>query len=353
MSSLETIPCLSLERFCMSQSWNILVTARAFHDSGQDAQKALEACGCRLHFSDRWGPLPQTSLIAQLQGMDAVIAATDPYDHVVFEQCPKLKLIARCGVGIDSVSLADASQAGVLVTNVPDAMTDAVADYCLGLILASVRHICEGFQCMRDGGWTELRGFELTHKTLGLVGFGKIGQAVMRRALGFGMKVIAYDPFLASSSRSQMFSQVDFVELEQIFKLSHIVSIHAPNQPDTTHLVNAERLAMMRPDAYLINTARGKLVDEAALMDALRRGAIAGAAIDVYQNEPLPADHPLRSTPRLLLTPHNAFNSIEAAVRMSHGCSQPILDLIAGLTPQSICNPDVLSQPTLRIQGQA
>lgn len=334
----------------MSDHWNVLVSARAFHDSGQEAQDQLKRQGCELHYSDRWGPLTESSLIAQLQNRDAVIAATDPYTREVFAACPQLKLVARCGVGIDSVSLADATDAGVIVTNVPDAMTDAVADYCFALMLASVRHICEGFQCMQVGGWTELRGFELTGKTLGLVGFGKIGQAVMRRAIGFGLKVIAFDPYYADASRKGQFPQVEFVELDEVFRRSRIVSIHAPNQPDTAHLVNAKRLAMMRPDAYLINTSRGKLIDEAALMEALSNSQIAGAAIDVYQHEPLPADHPLRKTPRLLLTPHNAFNSIEAAVRMSDGCAQPILDLLAGKTPQCICNPEVLSAPRLRIK---
>ena len=333
----------------MAKPSNILVTARAFHDSGIDAWKSLEAAGCRITISDRWGPLTEASLIEQLQNMDAVIAATDPYSPAVFAQCPALKLVARCGVGIDSVSLPAATEAGVIVTNVPDAMTDAVADYCFALLLSGVRRICEGLQCMQEGGWTELRGFELTGKVLGLVGFGKIGQAVMRRAIGFGMKVIAYDPYYRNPSRASLFPNVEFVELDDVFKRSRVVSIHAPNQPDTVHLVNTSRLAMMSPDAWLINTSRGKLIDETALMDALNTKQIAAAAIDVYQMEPLPADHPLRKTPGLLLTPHNAFNSIEAAIRMSDGCAQPILDILAGRTLQNVCNPQVLSQSNLRI----
>ncbi len=335
----------------MAKPWNVLVTARAFHDSGIDAWKSLEAVGCRITISDRWGPLTEASLIEQLRNMDAVIAATDPYSPAVFAQCSALKLVARCGVGIDSVSLPAATDAGVIVTNVPDAMTDAVADYCFALLLSGVRRICEGLQCMQEGGWTELRGFELAGKVLGLVGFGKIGQAVMRRAIGFGMKVIAYDPFYSDPARARLFPNVEFVELDDVFRRSRVVSIHAPNQPDTAHLVNARRLAMMSPDAWLINTSRGKLIDETALIDALTSKQIAAAAIDVYQMEPLPADHPLRSTPGLLLTPHNAFNSIEAAIRMSDGCAQPILDILAGRVLQNVCNPQVLSNSNLRIKG--
>jgi len=336
----------------MPYPWNVLVTARAFHDSGIDAKHSLEASGCKIHFSDRWGPLTESSLIAQLQMADAVIAATDPYNKTVFRECSNLKLVARCGVGIDSVSIPEATDAGVIVTNVPDAMTDAVADYCFGLILASVRHICEGLQCMREGGWTELRGFELTGKVLGLVGFGKIGQAVMRRGRGFGMTVIAHDPYYNEVARSKLFPNVEFVELDELFVRSRVVSIHAPNVTETFHMVDARRLALMKPDAYLINTSRGKLIDESALIEALQAEQIAGAAIDVYQTEPLPENHPLRTTPRLLLTPHNAFNSIEAAIRMSHGCAQPILDLLHGKSPQCICNPQVLKQPNLRTRSQ-
>ena len=333
----------------MKTDWNVFVTARAFFDSGLDAKASLEAIGCKIEFAEKWGPVPASSLIDQMKHSDAVIAATDAYTNDVFDACQSLKLVARCGVGIDSVSLDDATNAGVIVTNVPDAMTDAVADYCLGLILASVRRICDGSECMKTGGWTEFRGFELAGKVLGLVGFGKIGQAVMRRAIGFGMSVIAHDPFYAESIRRNQFPGVEFVELDEVFSRSRIVSIHAPNQPNTMHLVNANRLALMGSDAYLINTSRGKLIDEQALIDALVREQIAGAAIDVYQSEPLPSDHALRKVPRLLLTPHNAFNSIEAAIRMSDGCAQPILDLLSGKNPQCICNPEVLTRPNLRI----
>ena len=334
----------------MAKPWKILVTARAFHDSGTDAWRSLEAIGCRIRISDRWGPLVESSLIEQLKDIDAVIAATDPYGAQVFAECPSLKLVARCGVGIDSVCLSAATESGVIVTNVPDAMTDAVADYCFALLLAGVRRICEGLQCMQEGGWTELRGYELRGKVLGLVGFGKIGQAVMRRATGFGMTVIASDPYYEDTSRANLFPNVEFVELDEVFRRSRVVSIHAPNQPETVHLVDARRLALMCPDAYLINTSRGKLIDEGALMQALHSQQIAGAAIDVYQTEPLPFDHPLRSTPGLLLTPHNAFNSIEAAVRMSDGCAQPILDILAGSPLQNVCNASVLTQSNLRIR---
>jgi phosphoglycerate dehydrogenase-like enzyme len=287
-------------------------------------------------------------LVEQAQGCDAVIAATDLYDADTFALLPHLKLVARCGVGIDSVDLSAATTAGVLITNVPRAMTDAVADYCLGLILSIARHIHLGSDCMRQGGWAEMPGSELRGKTLGLIGLGQIGRAVADRARGFGMQVIAYDPQLDRGFWEEQYPWVESVSLDELLARSLFVSIHAPNTPETRHLINANAISKMRSDAHLINTSRGALIDEAALVEALRCGAIAGAALDVYAMEPLPVDHILRSTPRLLLTPHNAFNSREASMRMSQGCAEPILDVLNGVIPQHVCNPAVLTTSTLR-----
>lgn len=327
------------------EGWNVLVTARAFHDSGQEWWQRLERAGCSLRKARRWGPLSIDELAQECDDIDAVIAATDPYQEAFFASAKRLKLVARCGIGIDSVDLSSASRHGVLVTNVPHAMTDAVADYCFALLLGLVRRIPEGDACMRRGGWEEYPGVELRGKRLGLIGFGKIGQEVARRAFGFGLEVVTHDPnwnaeLEAIGSSMAAGKSVRSVDLETLLRTSRFVSLHAPNIPQTRHLINAARLSLMRPDAYLINTSRGALIDEQALREALLEGRIAGAAIDVYQQEPLPADHPLRQTPRLLLTPHNAFNAREAAERMSEGCALPILDLLRGRRPQFVCNPD-------------
>ena len=328
-----------------TSGWNVLITARAFHDSGQEWWQKLEQAGCSLRKARRWGPLSIDELAQECQDIDAVIAATDPYQDAFFARAKRLKLVARCGIGIDSVDLVSASRHGVLVTNVPHAMTDAVADYCFALLLGLVRRIPEGDACMRRGGWEEYPGVELRGKRLGLIGFGKIGQEVARRAFGFGLEVVTHDPnwnpeLEAIGSSMAAGNSVRSVDLETLLRTSRFVSLHAPNIPQTRHLINAQRLSLMRPDAYLINTSRGALIDEQALREALLEGRIAGAAIDVYQQEPLPADHPLRQTPRLLLTPHNAFNAREAAERMSEGCALPILDLLQGRRPQFVCNPD-------------
>jgi D-3-phosphoglycerate dehydrogenase / 2-oxoglutarate reductase len=326
----------------------VLVTAQAFAVSGQNARSLLEAKQCQLIQSRSWGPLSREQLIEQALDCDAIIAATDPYDAETFESLPKLKLVARCGVGIDSVQLVDATRSGILVSNVPSAMTDAVADYCMGLILSLSRQIHLGYECMQAGGWAEMPGVELRGKTLGLVGLGQIGQAVAERSRGFGLTVVAHDPHLPKSIWAARFPWVESLELSELLERSHFVSLHAPNIRQTHNMINASTLARMRRDAYLINTSRGALVDEDALIRALHDGTIAGAAIDVYRNEPLPKEHPLRITPNLLLTPHNAFNSKEAALRMSFGCSEPLLDLLNGHIPSHVCNPEVIGSPQFR-----
>ena len=341
-----------------STPMRILVTAQAFAVSGTAYREKLSKLGCQVVDAKTWGPLTLDALIEQARGCDAVIAAIDPYCDSAFEALPRLKLVARCGIGIDSVDLVSATKHGIMVTNVPDAMTDAVADYCMGLLLSLARHIHVGYSCMQQGGWAEFPGVELRGKTLGLVGFGRIGQAVASRALGFGLNIAVHDPWMQSliatgnldDHVASLASRVQWLALSDLLEQSDFVSIHAPNTPETRHMINRQAFAKMRPGAYLINTARGALVDPDALMQAVRTGQIAGAAMDVYEQEPLPVDHPLRSTPNLLLTPHNAFNSREAAVRMSIGCYEPIVDILEGRVPKFVCNPDVLKSTSLRVK---
>ena len=331
-------------------SWRVLVTARAFWVSGQAAREALQGAGCEVVDSPKAGPIPEEELISLLQGCQGVIASSDPYTARVFAGCPDLKVVSRCGVGTDSVDFAAATEAGVVVTNTPGAMTDAVADYTFALMLSLARCIVQGDVLMRSGGWGEYPGVLITGKTLGLVGLGQIGQGVARRAAGFGMRIVAFDPPLAQSgSLPPGLPPIEFTDLDTLLERSDFVSIHAPSTPETKNLFNAARIGRMKPTAYLVNTARGALVDETALREALEAGKIAGAALDVYQQEPLPADHPLRYAPRCVLTPHNAFNAVEAAAAMSLQSAQNITTLLRGERPVSTCNPAVWDAPSLRV----
>jgi glyoxylate reductase len=332
--------------------WKVLVTARAVWVSGQAAMGALTEAGFEVARSPQAGPLPEAMLIEQLSGCDAVVGSSDPYNANVFRACPRLKVVSRCGVGIDSVDLPGATAAGVVVTNTPGAMTDAVADYTFALLLGITRRIVEGDNLMRSGGWGEYPGVLVCGKTLGLVGLGQIGQGVARRAAGFGMRILACDPPLAAQGRQALppdFPAVEFTDLDTLLAQSDFVSLHAPSLPETRGLFDAERFARMKPTAYFINTARGALVDEPALIAALEQGQIAGAALDVYSAEPLPADSPLRRAPRCLLTPHNAFNAAEAASAMSLQSAENVIALARGERPKGVCNPDVLVSTALRL----
>ncbi len=334
-------------------TYNVLVTARAFWISGQAARAALESAGCQVQDSPQAGPVPEERLIELLQDCRAVVASSDPYNARVFAACPQLEIVSRCGVGTDSVDLAAATEAGVLITNTPGAMTDAVADYAFALMLGAARRLVESDALMRSGGWGEFAGTLVCGKTLGLVGFGQIGQGVARRAAGFGMRILAYDPPLAAAGPGALpegLPAITFTDLDDLLAQSDFVSVHAPSTPETRGLFNAERFARMKPTAYFINTARGALVDEAALINALEAEQIVGAAIDVYRQEPLPPDHPLRRAPRCLLTPHNAFNAAEAAAGMSLFSAENILRLRRGERSACVCNPAVWDSPALRLR---
>lgn len=327
--------------------WKVLVTARAFWVSGEAAQLALQEAGCEVVWSSKAGPLSVEGLISALEGCDAVIGSSDPYNSTVFAACPQLKIVARCGVGTDSVDMAGATEAGIVATNTPGAMAEGVADYTFGLMLAVCRDIPAANEMMRTGGWGELRGASVFKKTLGLVGVGRIGQSVAQRAGGFCMRVIAYDPLLAASESRP--AGIEFVDFNTLLAESDFVSLHAPATPETVGLFNATSLAKMKPTAYLINTARGALINDTDLIAALDAGVIAGAALDVYAQEPLPADHPLRSAKRCVLSPHNAFNALESTQEMSRQSAVAVLELLEGKRPSNVCNPLVWQRDTLRV----
>lgn len=330
-----------------STPWTVLLTARALWTTGRDALKALEDAGCTLRDGPRTGPIDEDTLIAALEGCDAVIASIEPYTARVFAERPELKLVARCGVGYDAVDVEAATRAGVLVATTPGAVSDAVADYTLGLMIAVARHIPDVHQKMRAGGWGGASGVLVSGKTLGIIGLGNIGKAVAHRAAGFQMRLVGYDPAL--SSPPQDAPAVELMSLDTLLATSDFVTLCAPANPQTYHLMNAQRLAKMKPTAYLINTARGSLVDEEALVAALHAGQIAGAALDVFEREPLPADHPLRQAPNVVLSPHNAFNATEAAAAMGRRSVENVLAAMEGRIPPGLLNTEVLASPALRL----
>jgi D-3-phosphoglycerate dehydrogenase / 2-oxoglutarate reductase len=229
----------------------------------------------------------------------------------------RLRLIARAGIGVDNIDLPAAARRGIVVLNAPGANTVSAAEHTFALLLALVRRVPGAAQSMRTGAWDRkaFGGTELHGKLLGIVGLGRIGVHVAGIGRGFGMRLVAHDPYIPVSRGLEV--GVELVPLDDLLGAADVVTLHLPLVEETRHLLDARRLGLMKPTAVLINAARGGLVDETALLHALERGVIAGAALDVFGEEPLPADSPLRRSERLVLTPHVAASTAEAQERVS------------------------------------
>jgi (S)-sulfolactate dehydrogenase len=238
----------------------------------------------------------------------------------------RLKLIGRAGVGVDNIDVEAATRKGVVVMNTPGGNSVAVAELTIGLMLALVRQLVPAIVTTRAGRWEKKRfagGHELFRKTVGLVGFGSIGQLVAQRCLAFGTTVIAYDPHPIEASRRL---GVQIVSLDDLFRRADIVSLHVPLMENTRNLVGRSQFEMMRRGSYLVNCARGGIVDEAALADALRDGTLAGAAMDVFATEPVPKDHPLLGVDNFLCTPHLGASTEEGQLACASQLAEQLLE---------------------------
>ncbi|HEX9728461.1 MAG TPA: phosphoglycerate dehydrogenase [Gemmatimonadales bacterium] len=264
---------------------------------------------------------------------------------------PSLRVIGRAGIGVDNIDVPAATRAGIAVLNAPGANTVSAAEHAVALLLSLVRRVPWAVESMRRGEWDRkaFAGSELRGKTLGIVGLGRIGAHISKIAVAIGMHVVAHDPFL-TEKRARALS-VDLVSLDDLLREVDVVTLHLPLTDDTRHLIDAERLALMKPSAVLINTARGELVDEDALVAAVTGGVIAGAAVDVYSQEPLPGDSPLRRTDRILLTPHLAASTAEAQERVATEICTSIRDaLVSGDVGKAINVAGVSSKAMSRLR---
>ena len=262
----------------------------------------------------------------------------------VIAAASRLKIIGRAGVGVDNVDVPAATQRGVLVVNSPEGNTIAAAEHALAMMLSLSRHVPQANAGMRAGKWDRKKyvGNELYKKTLGVVGLGKIGSHVAKVAQAMGMDVTAYDPFIAADRAKQM--QVKLIELDELFRTADYVTLHIPRTKDTENLVNADLLRTMKPTARIVNCARGGVVDEAAISEAINQGVIAGAGLDVYANEPLAEDSPLRAVERgLVLTPHLGASTEEAQENVAIDVAEQIRDVLLGLPARSAVNIPGLS----------
>jgi glyoxylate reductase len=286
-----------------------------------------------------------------LSTADALVCLLlDRIDGALFARAPKLRVVANCAVGYDNVDLAAATAAGVCITNTPDVLTEATAELAFALLLACARRLGEGERLVRSGAWTgwaldQLLGQQLAGKTLGIVGYGRIGRALARRAEAFGMNIVYADPAATGAPGPGLNptavpadpGRARAVAITELFATADAISLHCPLTPQTRDLVNARTLGLMKPTAILVNTARGGCIDEPALIDALTRGQIFGAALDVYAREPeLPPR--LLACPRLVLAPHIGSATIEARSAMAQLCADAVIAALRGHLPVNLVN---------------
>jgi phosphoglycerate dehydrogenase-like enzyme len=314
----------------------VVVTYGGFALDHPEAGGALRDAGLELEVSPRSADRTPTELSAVLGDAVAAIADADPFDASVLERAGDLRVIARTGVGLDSIDLAAASRAGVVVTTTPGTNHETVADHTLALMLACLRNLGRLDGSVRSGGWRDfsLPLSQLHGSTVGLVGYGAIGQAVGRRVQAFGATLLVHDPLGAADG--------ELVELDELLERSDVVSLHLPLSPETTELIDARRIALMRPGAVFVNTSRGPLVDQDALVEALREGRLGGAGLDVFAVEP-PGRGPLAELPNVTMSPHCGGISAESNLAMSKMATASVLAVLAGEPGGAIANPDVLA----------
>jgi D-3-phosphoglycerate dehydrogenase len=303
------------------------------------AREVLSRVGATLALAPE--PTPE-AILRLARDADGLLVTYAKITGDIIRQLTKCRVISRFGIGVDNVDIPEATKKGIVVTKVPDYCIDEVSDHTMALLLAVVRKIPFINRQVHGGTWKmpnvvpihRLRG-----SVLGLVGFGRIPQLVAPKAQAFGMTVVAYDPYVPAEVFAR--AGVDSVDLPALLRRSDYVSIHSPLVPETKHLFNADAFRQMKRTAYLVNTARGPIVDEAALAAALDAGDIAGAALDVMAQEPPPADSPLFGRDNVIVTPHTSFYSEESLVELQTKAAQEVAAVLTGRPPRNPVNPEV------------
>src|SRR5262249_5144530 len=295
-------------------------------------------------------PMTRPDLLARLAGRQGLVALiTEIIDEPLLLACPDLRGVANVAVGYNNVDVSAATRHGGGVRNTPDVLTDTTADFAWSLLMAAARRVVESDRYVRDGHWKKwdfslLWGADIHGKTLGIVGFGRIGRAMAKRARGFDMRVLYQDAVRADPA-SERELNAGRVDLATLLRESDFVTLHTPLLPETRHLINADSLRAMKKTAYLVNASRGPVVDEAALVQALREGWIAGAALDVFENEP-DLTPGLIGLPNVVLTPHIGSASNDTRVKMSTLAVENCLAVLEGRPPLTPVNPEALSART-------
>lgn len=291
-------------------------------------------------------PPPRDVLLREIADCRGVLTLlTDRVDEEFLARAPDLRVVANMAVGFDNIDVPAATARRVVVTNTPDVLTETTADFAFTLILAAARRLVEADAFTRAGEWRTwspllLAGQDVHHATLGLIGLGRIGAAVARRAKGFQMRVIYYDPIRRQDLEGQL--GLEYRAMNEVLKEADLISVHVPLMAETRHLIGAEQFKMMKPSCVFVNAARGPIVDQAALAEALRTRTIFAAGIDVFEQEPVPADDPLLRLDNVVVAPHIASASIPTRTRMATLAAENIAAVLQGRRPPTPVNPDVL-----------
>lgn len=305
----------------------------------------------RKHFDmevwPEYAPPPKKTIIEKAKNVDALATLlSDKIDAEVFNAAPRLKIVSQLAVGYDNIDITEATKRGIYVTNTPEVLTDTTADFAWALLMALARRVIEADKYVRTGQWKVgwhpdmMTGRDIYNATIGVVGAGRIGYAVAKRATGFSMKILFYDVVPRPEIEKDFGAKK--VDLDTLLKESDFVSIHVPLMKETQHLINEQKLKLMKKTAYLINNSRGPVVDEKALYKALKEGWIAGAGLDVFEQEPTPADNPLLKLDNVAVAPHISSASIETRSKMGEMVAENLVAFFEGKKPPNLLNADVM-----------
>ncbi len=322
----------------------VLVTWPGFDPDDRATGEQLRRGGLELRLAPKLGMRTPDEMPSLLEGAVAAIVSTDPFDRSVFAAAPQLKAVARVGVGVDSIDLQAATDAGVAVATTPGANNQTCADHAVALMLAAIRRVLENDASVRAGDWDRaglLTPWDLHGKTVGIVGLGDIGRAVADRLAGFGTTIVVTDPAVPASDGYTT------LELDDLLERADIVSLHVPLSDSTQRMIGARELARIGPAGVLVNTSRGALVEETALLDALENGRLRAAALDVFADEPPPLDR-LGRLPNVVLSPHIAGLSEESIRAMTRQATRNVLDVLARRITPALLNPEVLGGGSAR-----
>jgi D-3-phosphoglycerate dehydrogenase len=317
----------------------VFVSSRSFGRYDPDPLKRLQEVA-EVELNPHGRPPTREELMTALAEADGLLAGHGPVDSGILDSAPRLKIVARHGVGIDRIDLPEATRRRVIVTTTPGANSRAVAEYVFALALGLFRRTPAACASMQAGRWEprDFMGRTLYKKTLGIVGMGAIGRLVASLARGFEMEVIAHDPFVDEAGDSG----VELTTLDVLLQKADVVTLHCALTDDTRGLIGAQALSKMKSAAVLINTSRAGVTDSAALRRALEEGKIAGAALDVFDSEPPPEDDPLVKAPNVLATPHIAAYAEEAVSEMDRMCADDLIAFFSGKKPKHALNPEVM-----------